>query len=84
MSDILLMVVEHLPYFLIGQIALEMLHRLSREVIEKIRVRVVRDVIEVDQATDDIVFHPWLTVPIAADGHGFALIRVKVVGPEFL
>ena len=70
--DVLLVVVQDLPHLLFRKVALEVLHRLAREIVEKLGVVVVGDVVEIDQSADHVVLHPRLAETSAAHRHRLA------------
>lgn len=58
-----------------------MLHGLGSQVIEQVGVVIVRNVVEVHQAADHVVFQTSLLDASPAQGNDLQVIRAQVLNP---
>jgi hypothetical protein len=75
---------QHLARILLGQVAAKVAHRLPRQVVEKIGVAVVGDVVEVDQTADDVVFTPRLVAAPSAKTDELRDAGAQILHPQLV
>ena len=79
-----LVAAQHFSQFIFRKIGLEVFDRLSRKIVEQFGVVVIGNIIEIHQATDDVIFRACLLDAALAHRDHINLAGSQMLRPQFV